>query len=162
MIGGQDSLPRPESARGGVLVLPVLRAYSLVNSIKTGQRFPGFERPKQGFLECGIAGSADGSTRTNSGSGPGHSHANSAGKRSGKRDCAIISIVRAGDSCVGSHAQKKGAIMTLNRHLVPSPTPSQLSAHRGFFGSAHFSKTNQWLSEHGETTIDWVPHLPTE
>lgn len=56
----------------------------------------------------------------------------------------------------GSHAQKKGAFIDRSRHLVlTSPHPSPLSAHRGFFGCRHFSKTNAYLQEHGETPIDW-------
>ncbi|NLJ52013.1 MAG: uracil-DNA glycosylase [Alcaligenaceae bacterium] len=56
----------------------------------------------------------------------------------------------------GAHAQKKGRFIDKNKHLVlTSPHPSPLSAYRGFFGSAHFSKTNQYLSQHGYEPIDW-------
>ncbi|HTR00870.1 MAG TPA: uracil-DNA glycosylase [Candidatus Acidoferrum sp.] len=56
----------------------------------------------------------------------------------------------------GSHAQKKGAHISRSRHLVlESPHPSPLSAHRGFLGNGHFSKTNAWLVSHGKTAIDW-------
>lgn len=56
----------------------------------------------------------------------------------------------------GSHAQKKGAFIDRNRHLViTSPHPSPLSAYRGFFGSRPFSRTNQYLAEHGIAPIDW-------
>lgn len=56
----------------------------------------------------------------------------------------------------GSYAQRKGAMIDRNRHLVlQSPHPSPLSAHRGFFGNQHFSKTNAWLREHNKTPIDW-------
>ena len=56
----------------------------------------------------------------------------------------------------GSHAQKKGALINTQRHLVlKAPHPSPLSAHRGFFGSGHFSRTNAWLRERGEQPIDW-------
>lgn len=41
-------------------------------------------------------------------------------------------------------------------HLVlTAPHPSPLSAYTGFFGCAHFSKTNAFLKEHGKTEIDW-------
>jgi len=33
--------------------------------------------------------------------------------------------------------------------------PSPLSAYRGFFGCKHFSKTNQFLEEHGVAPINW-------
>ena len=57
----------------------------------------------------------------------------------------------------GSYAQKKGAVIDRNKHLVlSSPHPSPLSAHRGFFGCKHFSKANTYLSKKGETPIYWV------
>lgn len=56
----------------------------------------------------------------------------------------------------GSYAQKKGAAIDRNRHLVlAAPHPSPLSAHRGFFGCRHFSRANAWLSRHGRQPIDW-------
>ena len=57
----------------------------------------------------------------------------------------------------GSYAMKKGAVIDRGRHLVLSaPHPSPLSAHRGFFGCRHFSKTNAWLQNHGQEPIRWV------
>lgn len=56
----------------------------------------------------------------------------------------------------GSYAQKKGAFIDRSRHLVlQSAHPSPLSAYNGFFGNHHFSLTNQWLTDHGQTAIDW-------
>lgn len=56
----------------------------------------------------------------------------------------------------GSYAQKKGAFIDREKHLVlSSPHPSPLSAHRGFFGCWHFSKTNRHLSLQGKMPIDW-------
>jgi uracil-DNA glycosylase len=56
----------------------------------------------------------------------------------------------------GSYAQAKGALIDARRHRVlKAPHPSPLSAHRGFIGCAHFSKTNQWLSELSQPAIDW-------
>jgi uracil-DNA glycosylase len=56
----------------------------------------------------------------------------------------------------GSYAQKKGAFIDEKKHLVlKSPHPSPLSAHRGFFGNHQFSKINQYLTEHGQTPINW-------
>lgn len=56
----------------------------------------------------------------------------------------------------GSYAQKKGAFIDRNKHLVlTSAHPSPLSVYRGFFGNKHFSKTNEYLVAHGETPIDW-------
>ena len=56
----------------------------------------------------------------------------------------------------GSYAQKKGAFIDRSRHLVLSaPHPSPLSAHRGFFGSRPFSRTNEWLEKRGFPPVDW-------
>jgi uracil-DNA glycosylase len=56
----------------------------------------------------------------------------------------------------GSYAQKKGAMIDPNKHLVlKSVHPSPLSAHRGFFGNHQFSNINQYLSSKGQTPINW-------
>ena len=56
----------------------------------------------------------------------------------------------------GSYAQKKGAFIDRNRHLVlTSAHPSPLSAYNGFFGNHHFSRTNDYLMANGETPIEW-------
>ncbi|HEY1406666.1 MAG TPA: uracil-DNA glycosylase [Spirochaetota bacterium] len=56
----------------------------------------------------------------------------------------------------GSYAQKKGSFLKGTRNLViESPHPSPLSAHRGFFGSKPFSRTNDYLSRCGKGEIDW-------
>lgn len=57
----------------------------------------------------------------------------------------------------GSYAIKKGQFIDRKRHLVlTAPHPSPLSAHRGFFGCKHFSKTNAFLQARGEKPIDWT------
>lgn len=57
----------------------------------------------------------------------------------------------------GSYAQRKGQLIDRTRHCVlEAPHPSPLSAHRGFLGCRHFSKTNSWLEEHGERPVDWT------
>lgn len=56
----------------------------------------------------------------------------------------------------GSYAQKKGQVIDSKKHLVlKCPHPSPLSAHRGFLGSQHFSKTNDYLVSNGHKAIDW-------
>lgn len=56
----------------------------------------------------------------------------------------------------GAYAQKKGAFIDRKKHFViETPHPSPLSAHRGFFGSKPFSRTNQWLKSHNQAPIDW-------
>ena len=56
----------------------------------------------------------------------------------------------------GSPAQRKKVMLNNPNHLIlTAPHPSPLSAHRGFFGSRPFSKTNEFLESNGVTPIDW-------
>ena len=56
----------------------------------------------------------------------------------------------------GSYAIKKSMYIDGDKHLIlTSPHPSPLSAHRGFFGNKHFSKTNEYLLSNGIRGIDW-------
>ena len=56
----------------------------------------------------------------------------------------------------GAYARKKKSLINQDKHLVlESAHPSPLSAHQGFFGNRHFSKTNQYLSSQGLSPIKW-------
>lgn len=56
----------------------------------------------------------------------------------------------------GSYAQKKASFVDRKKHLVLEAVhPSPLSAHRGFFGTKPFSKTNAYLKSKGIAEIDW-------
>lgn len=56
----------------------------------------------------------------------------------------------------GSYAQKKGAKINRQKHLIiESVHPSPLSVHRGFWGSKPFSKTNAYLQSKGISPIAW-------
>lgn len=56
----------------------------------------------------------------------------------------------------GSYAQKKGAFVDRQKHLVlEAPHPSPLSAHRGFLGCGHFSKANAFLIKNKISPVDW-------
>lgn len=56
----------------------------------------------------------------------------------------------------GKHAQDKAARINREQHcVIESPHPSPLSAHRGFFGSKPFSRTNAFLRRIGSPEIDW-------
>jgi uracil-DNA glycosylase len=61
----------------------------------------------------------------------------------------------------GKHAQSKERLIDPTKHLIlRSPHPSPLSAHRGFIGNGHFSRSNKFLAQHGLTPIDWaLPEL---
>lgn len=57
----------------------------------------------------------------------------------------------------GNFAAKKAALINTDapRLVLHSAHPSPLSAYRGFFGSAPFSKINDFLRENGEAPVDW-------
>lgn len=56
----------------------------------------------------------------------------------------------------GKFAQEKKILIDAEKHLIlTSAHPSPLSAHTGFFGSKHFSATNEYLTRHGIDPIDW-------
>ena len=55
----------------------------------------------------------------------------------------------------GSNAQSFAPQIAKQHLVLKAPHPSPLSAYRGFFGCKHFSKTNDFLSSHNKTPIDW-------
>lgn len=56
----------------------------------------------------------------------------------------------------GKHAQNKAKLIDSDRHcIIKSVHPSPLSSYRGFFGSKPFSKTNEFLTQHKMTAINW-------
>ena len=56
----------------------------------------------------------------------------------------------------GSHAQSKAQLIDPTKHrILKSTHPSPLSAHRGFLGCKHFSKTNAMLQQQNKPEIDW-------
>ena len=56
----------------------------------------------------------------------------------------------------GSYARSKKDLINLDNNLVlEAPHPSPLSAHRGFFGSKHFSKANAYLKKNKIPEMDW-------
>lgn len=91
--------------------------------------------------------------------------ANNAGSHQGKgwetfTDNVIktVSDLRAGIVFLlwGKYAQDKQRLIDKNKHFIlTAPHPSPLSAHRGFLGCKHFSKTNAILTANGLGEIDW-------
>jgi len=56
----------------------------------------------------------------------------------------------------GRYAQAKEYLIDTSRHhVLKAAHPSPFSAHSGFFGCRHFSKTNEILKGQGSETIDW-------
>jgi uracil-DNA glycosylase len=57
----------------------------------------------------------------------------------------------------GAFAHSKAAMIRQPPHqILKAPHPSPLSAHNGFFGCRHFSKTNEILKSWGKEPIDWT------
>ena len=162
VILGQDPYHGPRQAHGlafsvreGVVVPP-----SLLNIYKElSQDIAGFHMPQHGCLQ---AWAEQGVLLLNTvltvRAGQAHSHANWGWETFTDRVVAQLNAHREGLVFMlwGSHAQKKGAMIDRERHLVlQAPHPSPLSASRGFFGCRHFSQANAWLQQHGQAPIDW-------
>ncbi|NPA67426.1 MAG: uracil-DNA glycosylase [Chlorobi bacterium] len=91
--------------------------------------------------------------------------AGQAGSHQGKgwetfTDAAIKKIAETKENLVfmlwGAYAQKKGQVIDAGKHyILKSPHPSPFSAHNGFFGCKHFSKTNEFLKSIGKEEIKW-------
>ena len=162
VILGQDPYHGPNQAHGlafsvkpGIAVPP-----SLVNMYKElAADIEGFRIPNHGYL---VPWAQQGVLLLNTvltvEQGKAHSHANFGWETFTDRVIAALNGQR--DNVVfllwGSHAQKKGQYIDRGRHLVLSaPHPSPLSAHRGFFGCRHFSKTNDYLRRHNIAEINW-------
>lgn len=167
VILGQDPYHGPSQAHGlcfsvlpGVAVPP-----SLVNIYKELYRdIPGFEIPKHGYL---LSWAEQGVLLLNTvltvEAGKAHSHASLGWETF--TDRVIASLNESRDGLVfllwGNHAQKKGQYIDRQKHhVLMAPHPSPLSAHRGFLGCGHFSKTNQYLADAGTTQINWqIPSI---
>lgn len=92
--------------------------------------------------------------------------ARNAGSHQGKgweqfTDAAIQKLSNQRENIVfllwGRFAQNKEVLINKdNGHLIlKAPHPSPFSAHSGFFGCKHFSKTNEYLKSKGIAEIDW-------
>jgi uracil-DNA glycosylase len=161
VILGQDPYHGPNQAHGLCFsVMPgVAPPPSLVNIFTEIERDLGLPRPQHGCLlpwarqgvlllnavltvEHGLAGSHQGKGWE------------------GFTDACVDALNRGREGLVfllwGSYAQAKGKLIDRQRHLVlKAPHPSPLSAHRGFIGSGHFSRANEYLRSHGQNPIDW-------
>lgn len=73
---------------------------------------------------------------------------------------AIDALIARGGPLVailwGRDAQSlSGALQAAGVPVIATAHPSPLSAHRGFFGSRPFSRTNEYLVSQGAQAIDW-------
>ncbi len=143
------------SVKPGIGIPPSLQNIykELVNDI------PGFVMPQHGFLQrWAEQGVLLLNTVLTVQAGQAHSHASWGWETFTDRVVAQLNQGRDGLVFMlwGSHAQRKGAMIDRQRHLVlKAPHPSPLSAYRGFFGCGHFSKANDWLQQHGQSPVDW-------
>jgi uracil-DNA glycosylase len=165
VILGQDPYHGPGQAMGLCFAVPegVKVPPSLVNIYKELEADLGITRPAHGDLSKWARQGVLllNNTLTVEG-GKAGSHA----KRGWDAitDACVAAVAAREEPAVfilwGSHAQAKAQrIEHLRdpRHcVIESPHPSPLSAHRGFFGSRPFSRTNAFLAEHGRTPIDWA------
>ncbi len=161
VILGQDPYHGPGQAHGlcfsvrpGVPVPP-----SLVNIYKEMQSDLGISQPGHG---CLLPWADQGVLLLNSVlTVQAHNAASHRGRGwESFTDHIIAELNRIHDHLVfilwGGYAQKKGAKIDRDRHLViTSPHPSPLSSHRGFFGSRPFSQANAYLEKNGKNPINW-------
>lgn len=166
VILGQDPYHGPNQAHGlSFSVLPGIKVPpSLANMYKElVQDIDGFERPEHGYLKrWAQQGVLLLNTVLTVEQGKAHSHA-----KAGWETFTDKVIEQIDQHCSGvifllwgAHAQKKGKVIDRSKHhVLIAPHPSPLSAHRGFFGCQHFSKTNQILVTNGREAIDWQPIL---
>ena len=167
VILGQDPYHGPNQAHGlAFSVLPGVQVPPSLQNIykELMQDIPGFRKPDHGFLESWAKqGVMLLNTVLTVEAGKAHSHARFGWETF--TDNVIAAINQHCEGVIfllwGSHAQKKGSIIDRQRHhVLQAPHPSPLSAHRGFFGSKHFSTTNELLSAAGKKPVDWTPVLP--
>ncbi|KMK95831.1 uracil-DNA glycosylase [Rossellomorea marisflavi] len=158
---GQDPYHGPNQAEGlsfsvkkGVKIPPSLR-----NMYKELESDIGCPVPEHGSL---VKWAKEGVLLLNTvltvRDGEAHSHRNNGWERLtdhviktlNDRDKPIVFILW------GKPAQAKEKLIDQSVHfIIKSPHPSPLSAHRGFFGSKPYSRTNQFLKEHHIPEIDW-------
>ena len=163
VILGQDPYHGPGQAHGLCFSVPegVAPPPSLVNIFKEIEQDLGIKLPKHGCLQ---SWAAQGVLLLNSVLTVEQHKAASHKGRGWEQftDTIISNLNQQRENLVfllwGSYAQQKGKFIDRERHLVlTSPHPSPLSAHRGFFGNRHFSKTNAYLQQNGIEPISWSP-----
>lgn len=166
VILGQDPYHQPDQAHGLCFsVRPGIKTPpSLVNIYKELNSDLGIEPVKHGYLE---SWAQQGVLLLNSVLTVEQSQAASHQKKGWEQFTdRVIQVVNEHCENVvfllwGSYAQKKGAVIDTQRHLVlKAPHPSPLAAHRGFFGSRPFSQANGYLEQQGKAPVNW--QLPAE
>lgn len=161
VILGQDPYHGPGQAHGlcfsvqpGIAPPP-----SLQNIYKELRRDLNIDMPRHGYLQhWADQGVLMLNTSLTVEQGQAGSHAKKGWQRLTDRIIEIVSEQQSNIVFIlwGAHAQSKAKLIGPTRHLLlKSVHPSPLSAHRGFIGNGHFSRTNQFLRQHGLEPIDW-------
>lgn len=162
VILGQDPYHGPGQAHGLSFSVPdgVVFPPSLQNIFKEIENDLGIPMPKSGNLE---RWSEQGVLLLNSTLTV---QAHCAGSHQNKgwesfTDAVIRKLADSKEHLVfllwGAYAQRKGAFIDVKKHLVLKAVhPSPLAANRGgWYGNHHFSRTNEYLREHGLQEIQW-------
>ena len=161
VILGQDPYHEPDQAHGlcfsvkdGVKIPP-----SLVNIYKEIKSDLGITEPESGNLtKWGEQGVLLLNTTLTVRRGAANSHKDCGWtaftdeviKKLASREKPMVFILW------GANARSKKAFIDGKKHLIlESAHPSPLSCYNGFFGSRPFSKTNAFLTAHGQTPINW-------
>ncbi|MEE1038736.1 MAG: uracil-DNA glycosylase [Eubacterium sp.] len=157
VIIGQDPYHEPNQAHGlsfsvkkGVRIPP-----SLLNIYKELNSDIGFKIPSHGYLKDwadrgvlllnAVLTVRKGEANSHKGKGW-EIFTDNVIRKLNEREEAIVFILW------GANARSKKSLITNpNHHIIESPHPSPLSAHRGFMGSKCFSRANSLLAE----PIDW-------
>lgn len=161
VILGQDPYHNPNQAHG--MAFSVQEGTppppSLVNIFKELEDDLGIKRPKSGYL---MPWAKQGVLLLNTvltvRAGAANSHRGKGWEIF--TDCVISHLNNRTRPIVfllwGNPAKQKQSLITNPIHYVLTAAhPSPLSAHYGFFGCRHFSKTNEILTKEGITPIDW-------
>jgi uracil-DNA glycosylase len=161
VIIGQDPYHGPGQAHGLSFSVPIgiKPPPSLVNIFKELQSDTGFSIPSHGNLENWAK---QGVLMLNAvltvNANDAGSHRKAGWEYFTNAVIEIISKEKQGVVFLlwGRFAHEKEILIDKRKHLVlKAAHPSPFSAHNGFFGCRHFSKTNSYLAEQGKTTINW-------
>lgn len=162
VVLGQDPYHGPGQAHGLCFSVPqgIPQPPSLKNIFKELHSDLGVPIPQHGNLE---AWADQGVLLINATltvrNGQAGSHQNRGWETFTNRVIELVSQEKTGVVFLlwGRFAQAKESLIDGNRHLVlKAAHPSPLSAHNGFFGCKHFSRTNDYLVQQGKSGIDWA------
>jgi len=162
VILGQDPYHGKGQAHGLCFSVPpgVPKPPSLVNIFKELQSDLGTPLPEQGTLEkWANQGVLLINATLTVRDGQAGSHQNKGWETFTNRVIEVVSQEKTGVVFLlwGRYAQAKASLIDENKHLLlKAAHPSPLSAHNGFFGCRHFSRTNEYLAQQGKSGIDWT------